>query len=153
MTNSIFLELRKLGNLLHRATLAQNPAMYGDLVTHQQMCVLGFIYENQGDLYQRDIEKHFSIRRSTATILLQILEEKGLIIKKSVESDARLKQIELTPLARELHRKMTEYARNFEQKILEGVEPEEQEAFISTLNKMAQNLEKIANKNQEKEKK
>lgn len=48
------------------------------------------------NVYQRDIEEKFGIRRSTATRLLQLMESNGLIVRESVSSDARLKKITIT---------------------------------------------------------
>ena len=153
MSDSIFLELRKLANLMHRALCVQRQHFQDcDNATHIQMCVLRFLNEAKGDIYQRDIEKEFSIRRSTATILLQNLEEKGLIYKQNVESDARLKQIILTQKAKEFHRKMKQYADSFEQMILDGISAEEQQEFIKILEKMADNFDKISTKIKQKEK-
>lgn len=45
---------------------------------------------------QRDIEKEFEIRRSSTTNALHILEKRGLIIRKIVSNDARLKEVILT---------------------------------------------------------
>ena len=43
-------------------------------------------------MFQRDVEQVFSLSRSTATGILQQLEEKGLLRRESVPSDARLKK-------------------------------------------------------------
>ena len=45
------------------------------------------------DLYQKDIEEEFQIRKSTVTGYVQLMEKNGLIQRKSVESDARLKSL------------------------------------------------------------
>lgn len=152
MSDKIFLELRKLGNLMHRALCAERGQQHDcENATPIEMCVLKFLNETNETVYQRDIEKKFSIRRSTATVLLQNLEEKGLIYKVTAENDARLKQIILTEKARELHRKLEKHADAFEQKILDGISATEREQFILVLEKMADNFDKIANKNQQKE--
>ena len=47
-------------------------------------------------MFQRDIEREFSITRSTVTNILQLMERKGYIERRSVPQDARLKQLVLT---------------------------------------------------------
>ena len=47
-------------------------------------------------VFQRDIEREFSITRSTVTNILQLMERKGYIERRSVPQDARLKQLVLT---------------------------------------------------------
>ena len=48
------------------------------------------------------IEKQFDIRRSTVTNILQGMEKQELIIRKSVNNDARLKMILLTDKAKNI---------------------------------------------------
>ena len=47
-------------------------------------------------VFQRDIEREFSITRSTVTNILQLMERKGYIERRSVPQDARLKKLVLT---------------------------------------------------------
>lgn len=52
--------------------------------------------EQATPVFQRDIEREFSITRSTVTNILQLMERKGYIERRSVPQDARLKQLVLT---------------------------------------------------------
>lgn len=49
------------------------------------------------DVYQRDVEQWFHIRRSSVTAILQGMEQDGFITRCSVEKDARLKRLAATP--------------------------------------------------------
>ena len=53
------------------------------LTTNMQRLVLHYILFQslQRDIYQKDVEKEFQIRRSTATGTLQILEKNGFITR------------------------------------------------------------------------
>ena len=64
-------------------------------LTNMQSLVLHFIAFQtlERDIYQKDVEKAFQIRRSTATGILQCLEKEGYIYRETVERDARLKKI------------------------------------------------------------
>ena len=53
-------------------------------------------------IYQKDIEKEFGLRPSTATEVLKALEKKELICRVSEKQDARLKRIEFTSKAEEI---------------------------------------------------
>ena len=70
-------------------------------LTGPQAFTLHFIYVNgkDRDIFQRDIEARFDIRRSSATGLLHGLERGGFIRRESVEEDARLKKLTLTEKA------------------------------------------------------
>ena len=76
------------------------PEEEDSLTTNMQRLVLHYIlFESLNrDIYQRDVEKEFQIRRSTATGTLQILEKNGFITQDPVKEDARLKK--LTPTAK-----------------------------------------------------
>ncbi len=146
----IFLEIRKFINLMHRAIFVDKARNYpGGKSTHTQRMLVCFLWENADKvIFQRDIEKQFSIRRSTATNLLNALEKSGMIERKSVLYDARLKQILLTEKAHLLHREIDENIKSFEKQIITGIPPDELANFSSTLQKLAENLAKI---NKEKE--
>lgn len=45
-----------------------------DEVTGMHGWLIGYI-ERQGDVYQRDVEKRFNMRRSTVTKMLQLMEK------------------------------------------------------------------------------
>ncbi len=74
---------------------------FGDLAerpTKTQTWVINYLYENRGrDVFQRDIQEQFAVRRSTVTGILQLMEKNGWITRQSVGEDARLKKIVLTP--------------------------------------------------------
>ncbi len=53
-------------------------------------------FARANQVFQRDIEREFSITRSTVTNILQLMERKGYIQRQSVPQDARLKQLVLT---------------------------------------------------------
>ena len=50
-----------------------------------------------GPVFQRDVERAFSLSRSTATGILQLMEKNGFLLREPVAYDARLKKLVLTP--------------------------------------------------------
>ena len=68
-------------------------------------------------MFQRDLQAHFSVRRSTVTGLLQLMEKKGLITRSSVAQDARLKKIQLTPRAIQHHERIVASIQSVENRI------------------------------------
>ena len=76
------------------------PEMETGLTPMQKHILTFILFETmERDLYQRDIEEEFRIRRSTASGILKLMEKNGFIYRKSVARDARLKQIVLTEKA------------------------------------------------------
>jgi DNA-binding MarR family transcriptional regulator len=77
-------------------------AMAENGLTSIQTRILGHLRHAQKenkDVFQRDIEEVFRIKRSSVTSVLQTLEKKGLIIRESIPEDARLKKLVLTDKA------------------------------------------------------
>lgn len=80
-------------------------------LTAMQRHVLKFILleSEHKDIYQKDVEEEFCIRKSTATGILKLMEEHGFITREAVESDARLKRIVPTGKAEKVHESIMEH--------------------------------------------
>lgn len=113
-----------------------------DELTGMQSFIIRYIFLNESnEIFQRDIEKKFGIRRSTATKILQLMEKKGLIVRETVDYDARLKKLRLTPKAVEVHFKITEDIRAFEAKMRKGLSEEELDMFFDIIEKIKENIQ------------
>ena len=137
-------ELGMINNLIRRC-LTQRFAENGlEDLGGIQGPVIGAIYANaqKQDVFQKDIEKWFQIRRSTATVMLQSMEQKGLIERIAVPGDKRLKKIVLTKKAKERHVKVKDQIESFHQVLEEGISPEEKKEFLRILDQIRANLEK-----------
>ncbi|WP_352400357.1 MarR family transcriptional regulator [Anaerotignum sp.] len=134
-------ELKSAVNLICRE-MAQQPAYNGeDNLSSMQVWVIEYLYENkERDVFQRDLEADFNVRRSTVSGILQNLEKKGLIIRESVNQDARLKKISLTKDAIIIHKDMLKKVANMEEKMTQNISEEEWIAFYQVLEKIKKNL-------------
>ena len=118
---------------------------YVDEMTGTHGWALGYFCRNRDrDIFQKDFEKHFDIRRSTASSILSLMEKNGLITRESVESDARLKKIVLTRKALEIHLKVEQAFDKMESDISEGISDEEMENFLKTVDKIKNNIERMS---------
>ena len=95
---SIGFELKIVNNLIRRRLDGYFQEIGLEELAGIQGPVIGYIYRfgSRQDVFQKDIEREFNIRRSTATVLLQNLELNGYIIRQPIEQEARLKKILLT---------------------------------------------------------
>ena len=111
-------------------------------LTNMQSLVLHFIafQTMERDLYQKDVEKAFQIRRSTATGILQFLEKEGYIYREAVERDARLKKIVPTEKTVELHGHIIANIHYMEDVLREGIPREDMETCMRVLEQMSANL-------------
>ena len=135
------LEVHRLEKLMARQRGYSAAHQDADRQTGMHGYLLRYLYENQErDVFQRDIEKAFSISRSSVTVTLQLMEKNGLIRRESVAQDARLKRIVLTQKARDLHRQIEADILAVESNLARGISEEEQEVFLRVAKKMQENL-------------
>lgn len=97
-------QLRRVNNLIQRRQNQIARVNGVEDVTAMHGWILGYLERNSGrDVYQRDIEREFSVTRSTVTNILQLMEKKGYIRRESVPQDARLKRLVLTEAGAQVH--------------------------------------------------
>lgn len=139
---SVVIAIRSLNNLLRRGYFLLNKDEFSQL-WHRGGMVIAYLIDAKSDVFQRDIEKVFMLRRPSATALLNELEKAGLIMRSPVESDGRLKKLTATEFAVQQYNQNREEFYNLEKKMMVGISDKEQEAFISTAHKLRDNLIKI----------
>lgn len=139
-------QVNTLSHLIRRFLDQTTFGMDHNPVTGMQGWIIGYLYDNRGkEIFQRDIQTHFSVRRSTVTGILQLMEKNGLITRQSVARDARLKRLELTPKAIEHHERFHRGIREGEARLSAGLAPEERETFIQLCEKLRAHIEKLEN--------
>ena len=90
-------QLRRVDNLIFRRLNQFSRANGVEQTTPMHGWIIEYLYRHRDEpVFQRDIEREFSITRSTVTNILQLMERKGYIRRQSVPQDARLKQLVLT---------------------------------------------------------
>ena len=133
--------IKSLDRIMHHRANRSATKNYIDSVTGTHGWVIRYLYDNrEKNIFQKDIEKTFGIRRSTVTAMLKTMEKNGLIIRTSVENDARLKKITPTDKALDLHYKISCEIDALEEQMTKGISDEEIENFILTLEKIKNNL-------------
>ena len=99
------------------------------------------VESRQRSVYQKEIEKEFGLRPSTATEALKLLEEKGLICRIPEEKDGRYKRIVFTPKAEAVQDALRREIEESEAILLQGIAPEEKELFLEIAGRMLRNLD------------
>lgn len=138
---SIGHEVKVVSNLIKRS-LAQTAAFDNlEHLTGTHGWVIKYLYDHRDrDVYQRDLETDFSVRRSTITGIIQIMEKNGLVVRESVKNDARLKKLVLTEKAIQIHFMVEETIKEFDKNLCHGITEEEMEVFFRVMEKMKDNL-------------
>ena len=139
--HAVILQILALANRLSREVGALSAQQGGEGISAINAQILGYLAAHDGeDVFQCDIEQAFSIRRSTVSKVVRLMEQKGLIRREAVARDARLKRRVLTGRAREIHAAAAREIAAFEARATEGLSIEEVEALRSLLGRICENL-------------
>lgn len=133
--------VRRLNNLIKREADKSTVKQQIDNLTGLHGWVIRYISEQEGPVFQRDLERRFSCRRSTMSTVLSLMEKNGLIERKRSESDARLKQLVLTERAKKVHECAHADMLRLEKLLTNGIEKSELDIFFKVIDKIKQNIE------------
>lgn len=133
--------IHKLDHLFRKRLSASVERAGIDEITLMHGWIIRYLYERRGDdVFQRDIEKNFSIGRSTVTGIIQLMERKGYLRRESVEHDARLKKVLLTEKGIYAHESIEDIIEGLNRQIMQGINEEELKIFYGVLHKLEKNL-------------
>lgn len=102
--------------------------------------IMVFIRTSKNPVFQKDIERNFGITRATASNIISLMEKKGLIERRKIDLDARLKQLVLTDTAKLYVDDIICDLESLENKMKKGFTEGELELFISFLQRIKNNL-------------
>ena len=111
-------------------------------VTSVQCAILEFIYmeTKKRNIYAKDIESEFDIRKSTIAEILSLMEKNELIERQNVAKDARLKKLVLTQKAIDIRNELRKEIKRVEKKMRNNLTDEEIKEFIRLIMKISNNL-------------
>ncbi|QBP17785.1 MarR family winged helix-turn-helix transcriptional regulator [Acetilactobacillus jinshanensis] len=133
--------MEDIGRLIKKAS-AQMSRRFNQFakqyhLTAVQMSLIDFLYIHRDRaIFQRDVEHEFMIRRSTASILLKRMGNRGLIMRKSSPTDARQRQVILTDKSKRLEHVITTYMSRQQHQIQAQFTPDQ----MKLLNQLLKNL-------------
>ncbi len=140
--NYVGREIKMTQNLIQRLMESETKINCSGCASFTVKQICGYLYRNlDKPVYQKDVEKVFSLRRSSASAQLKKMEDMGLITREGDFSDKRLKVIKLTPLAKNEIEKNLEEIHRTESVISSGITEEEEEFLCSILKKIRNTIE------------
>ena len=114
----------------------------GDLLTGRNIWVLRYVRDHDGeDVFQKDLETAFKIRRSTISRTVELMEQKQLLVREAVNGDARLKRLRLTPKAERVLAAVSLGVVRMEKEVRGAFQPEEYATLMRLLEKLCAVLE------------
>lgn len=128
-----------LNNLIKRDMESYNT---NEAVTGMQGVILHFIASQTADVYSKDIEDEFGMRRATVCGYLALLEQSGMIVRRDVKGDRRLKKILPTDKAKTSIMEIEKNIERNEKKLAEGLTKEEITEFLRIADIMAKNADR-----------
>ena len=119
LCHSSLLVRRSLEQAIAQATEQECEALSG-----RNFWVLRYLSEHSHTpVFQKDLETAFQVRRSTVSGTVELMEQKGLLVRRPVNGDARLTQLCLTPRGQEVLQAATHAAQNFEDRLRQILPP------------------------------
>ena len=111
-------------------------------LTEMQHRIIHYLLDRsqEDEVYQKDLEKVFNIRKSTATEMLQLMEKKGFLYRQCSAKDARMKKIVPTEKAVAVQRAVGENIHETEACLRRDIPEEDFQTCMKVLKKMAENL-------------
>lgn len=138
----IHVELRSLSHRIHRFFQNSPNKRAVDSVTGTNGWIIGYLADNEdSDIFQKDIEREFDITRSTASKVIDLMEQKGLVERQTVPQDARLRKLVLTDKSRQLVNLIYIDKSNLEQTLTKGFSEKEKATLTEYILRMRNNLE------------
>lgn len=138
-------EIKSLANILNRKLTDAIETLGDEEITGFQLWILFYIYYHQrvnSEVYQKDIEQYFDIRRPTASKLLAALEELGYLERQRDIEDQRRKMLILSEKAKAVVLTKEESTKDFMSNLVYGFTSSELKLFLSSINDLKKNLQK-----------
>lgn len=137
------LDISKINHIISRKMDASVINAIDDNLTISQAYVIDFIsIEGKNkEIFQKDLEREFDLKRSSVSLMLNNMEKSDLIERVPVTEDARLKKIVLTEKSKKIYEKISIAIDSIENRLSEDITQEEIEVFQMVLEKIRNNLE------------
>lgn len=139
MSRKIGKEMREVQQLLHRKYELKKEQQ-SEKLTQVQVHVLMYIHRHEGQVFQKDIEQHLKVRRSTASQILNVLERESYVERMRLDSDARMKEIVVTDKTLALIDSMERHMKETESMLRVNISKDDMETFFKVIDQIKENL-------------
>ena len=135
--------MKTLENLITRKILLTAKEAGYPALTTVQIRIMRYLFLNKDkDVYQRDIEKNFVVRRSTVSGIIDTMEKNGMLERVNTDLDLRSKKIVISDKYACKMELLEGLINKFQDELLVGISDGELNTFFSVIDKMKYNLEK-----------
>lgn len=136
-------EIKTLENLITRKILSIAKEEGYPALTTVQIRIMRYLFMNKDkEIYQKDIEKNFVVRRSTASGIIDTMEKNGMLKREESTLDLRTKRIVLTDKYIDRMEFLEGLIEKFQNNLTEGISDVDLNTFFAVIDKMKDNLSK-----------
>ena len=136
-------EIKTLENLITRKILAIAKEEGYPALTTVQIRIMRYLFLNKDkEIYQKDIEKNFVVRRSTASGIIDTMVKNGMIVREDSTLDLSVIRIILTDKYLNQMELLENLIDKFQADLTDGISDVELNTFFSVIDKMKKNLNK-----------
>lgn len=124
-----------------------------DGLSRAQGTILHYVFcvSKNRDVYQKDIEQEFNLRRASASELLQKLETTAYIERVSNENDKRLKKIIITEKGKQHVEQVRSNIQYMEENLHKNINEEELQVFFHVMSQLFENCKNMQKKKEERQ--
>ena len=141
-------QLRVLNNSIRQASCMRAKEELNQNITMMQMGIMGHLLKHQNTpVFQKDIEEHIEIGKSTLSEVINVMEKNGLLKRVPSKSDGRYRELVLTEQGREIGRLFAGGVMRFNEQLCEGISDEELKICLDILERMTENVKNIRSTN------
>lgn len=133
-------EIRSLNNMIQRYLSVTMPEEAKDATGGNAEIIMYLACNEERDVFPQDIERRFSITRSTSSRVLGLMERRGLVERHAVQYDARRKSVTLTDRAYRIVELLRAAGEHAESVFTDGMSEEEIVMLRAMLAKVRANL-------------
>ena len=138
LSKEIAVELNLTGCKLKQFLAAKLRQMDVPL-TPEQFMLIDLLW-NEGEMTQQQLADQMQKDKNSVTKLVDAIERKGFVIRKQNEHDRRANTLVLTEKANQLKPGAKQKGISILDQMLEGISEEELHSFLSTLQKLNDNM-------------
>ncbi len=129
--------------------VAAESAEYSDTVSGRNIWILRYIRDHADqDVFQKDLENVFKVRRSTISGTVERMEQKQLLVRESVDGDARLKRLRLTPKAEAILEAVSLGVKELEDRAKASFEEQDYDRLMQLLQQLCGYFEGLPDSNE-----
>ncbi len=145
---SFGMQLRILNNSIRQVSCMQVREALNQNITMLQMGILGHLIKHQGTpVFQKDIEEHIEIGKSTLSEVINVMEKNDLLKRVPSKKDGRYRELVLTEKGHRIGKKFAQGAVKFNEQLCAGISEEELQVCLDIIERMTENVKNIRGTN------